>query len=106
MLGPWTWAKLLLTLLPERCGLFGYVIGKLFFFFSPESLLNRTQEARMGCCDFKGLLLVKPQGQSPGLSSSVPCRLCDVRAAATSKGESRVREAGQFLEHQMVIAKQ
>lgn len=60
----------------------------------------------MGCCDFKGLLLVKPQGQSPGLSSSVPCRLCDVRAAATSKGESRVREAGQFLEHQMVIAKQ
>lgn len=60
----------------------------------------------MGCCDFKGLLLVKPQGQSPGLSSSVPCRLCDVCAAATSKGESRVREAGQFLEHQMVIAKQ
>lgn len=60
----------------------------------------------MGCCDFTGLLLVKPQGQSPGLSSSVLCRLCDGRTDATSKGENRVREAGQILEHQMVIAKQ
>lgn len=60
----------------------------------------------MGCYDFKGLLLVKPQGQSPRLSSSGQCRLCDVPAAATSKRKNRVREAGPFLEHQMVIAKQ
>lgn len=45
----------------------------------------------MGCCDSKGLLLVKPQGQSPRLSSVVQCRLCDVRTAATSKGEKQGR---------------
>lgn len=108
VLGTWTLTKLPVTHSTSLscCGLLGYIIGN-FFFFAPESLLNRTQEDRKGCCEVsKGLLLVKTQGQSHRLHSSGLCRLCDVDTAATSKRRSRVTEAGQFLEHQMVIAKQ
>lgn len=52
----------------------------------------------MGCCDFKGLLLVRPQGQSPRLGSLVQCRLRDVHTAATSKeGETGLGRLGSFL---------
>lgn len=63
-----------------------YLDMELGNIFAPGSLLNRTREGRMGCCDFKSLLLVRPQGQSPRLGSSVQCRLRDVHTAATSKG--------------------
>lgn len=74
-----------------------YLDMELGNIFAPGSLLNRTREGRMGRCDFKSLLLVRPQGQSPRLGFSVQCRLRDVHTAATSKGGGNgVREAGQF----------
>lgn len=59
----------------------------------------------MGCCDFKGLLLVKLRARAPGSVLQYSAGSVTSAQLPLQRGKNRVREAGQFLEHQMAIAK-